>query len=160
MNEHDVQYLLDRQSIRDTLHRNAVYFDEGDLSRMDEVWAEDSRRDDGEDRGGAIEGRDELVKQFARLMAKYRWTHHQLGDSVIDIDGANATSMTYVLCWHETVAGELCWGAARYHDKLRRGDDGRWLITERRMVMTGADGPVAKDGGNWLKRKSDPFGGQ
>lgn len=152
MTDDKIQLILDRQSIRDTILRHAVYFDEGNLSRLDEVWAPDCRRDDGAGRGTVIEGRDELVRRLSGALQKFNWTHHQIGESLIEIDGDQATSVTFVACWHETIEGERCWGTARYYDQLRRSDNGTWLITHRRMLMTGAEGAIARHGGTWLER--------
>ena len=160
MNDDAVQLILDRQSIRETLFRHCLYFDEGNLSGLDEVWASDCRRDDGAGRGDVIVGRDELVKRLTKALGKFNWTHHQLGDSMIEIRGDEASTLTTVVCWHETVSGERCWGTARYQDELRRSEDGRWLITFRRMIMTGAEGAIAEHGGTWLERRVPTEGGQ
>jgi len=153
MNDDKIQLLLDRQSIRETLFRHCLAFDSGDLSLMDEAWAPDCRRDDGEGRGGVVVGRDALREKLSHAVAKFNWTHHNLGESLIEIDGETAKALTYVACWHETVEGERCWGTARYYDEFRRAEGGRWLITLRRMVMTGAEGAIAEHGGTWLDRK-------
>jgi len=153
MTDDRIQLILDRQSIRETILRHAIYFDEGNLDRLDEVWAADCRRDDGTGRGTEVVGRDELVRRLSSALRKFNWTHHQIGESQVEIEGDQATSLTFVACWHETVEGERCWGTARYYDELRRFEDGRWLITFRRMVMTGAEGAIAEHGGTWLKRR-------
>jgi len=152
MSDDTLKSILDRQSIRETLLRHCAYFDEGNIAGLDEVWAPDCRRDDGAGRGTPIVGRDELKKRLTVTVGKFRWTHHQLGDSFIEIKGNIATSLSFVVCWHETVEGEKCWGSARYYDELRRDGD-RWVITLRRMVMTGAEGAIAKHGGTWLERR-------
>ena len=87
-------------------------------------------------------------------LGRFHWTHHHLGDSIIDIHGDEATAMTPVACWHEFVGGKQCWGTARYYNELRRTGGGRWLITHRRMVLTGAEGSIAERGGTWLARSS------
>lgn len=152
MNEDKLQLILDRQGIRETLLRHCACFDEGNIAGLDGVWAPDCRRDDGPGRGGPIVGRDELKKRLTIAVRKFNWTHHQLGESFIEIKGDTATSLSFVACWHETVDGEKCWGTARYYDELRR-DGERWLITQRRMVMTGAEGAILQHGGAWLERR-------
>jgi len=147
-----VQLILDRQSIRDTLFRHAAYCDEADLSRMDEIWAPEACRDNGAGHAELV-GRDAMMERLASGLAKYNWTHHHLGESRIDIDGDQATAMTYVACWHESVGGERFWGTARYYDQLRRADGGRWLITHRRMIMTGAEGSMEQVDAAWLNRR-------
>ena len=152
MNEDKLQYLLDRQSIRETLLRHCMCFDEGNIAGLDDVWAPDCRRDDGPGRGEPLDNREELKRRLSLAVAKFNWTHHQLGDSLIEIDGDKATSLSFVVCWHEMLDGEKCWGSARYYDELRRDGD-RWLIASRRMVMTGAEGALATHGGAWLERR-------
>lgn len=152
MNEDKLQYLIDRQAIRDTLLRHGACFDEGNIDGLDEVWAEDCRRDDGPDRGGMVMGRDALKKKLSKAVHQFNWTHHQLGESFIEIDGDAAKSVSFVACWHEMTNGERCWGTARYYDELRRDGD-RWVLTFRRLVMTGAEGAIAGHGGVWVERK-------
>lgn len=159
MDEKKLQYLLDRQSIRDTLLRHGAAFDEADLEALDGIWTEDCRRDDGPGRGEPFQGRAELKRRLSAAVAKFEWTHHQLGDSLIEIDGDAATSTTFVACWHKTVEGEICWGTARYYDQLVRLDDA-WLIASRRMVMTGAEGALVEHGGAFLQRKVHAFAEQ
>lgn len=154
MDENKLRYLLDRQSIRDTLLRHGAAFDDGDIDALDGIWTEDCRRDDGPGRGEPFQGRDELKRRLSGAVSKFEWTHHQLGDSLIEIDGDTATSTTFVACWHKTSEGEICWATARYHDQLVREGDA-WLISSRRMVMTGAEGALVAHGGAWLERKSD-----
>jgi len=151
MNEDKLQFLIDRQAIRDTLLRHGVCFDEADIDGLDDVWAEDCRRDDGPERGGMVMGRDALKMKLAKAVRQFNWTHHQLGESLIEIDGDAAKSMSVVACWHEMTDGERCWGTARYYDELRR-DGGRWVLTYRRLVMTGAEGAIAGHGGVWVER--------
>lgn len=141
MSDDRLQLILDRQSIRETLFRHAVYCDEADLTRMDEIWAPEASRDNG---AGHVEivGRDAMAERLAAGLRRYNWTHHHLGDSLIDIRGDEASAMTYVACWHESTSGERFWGTARYYDKLRRSDNGRWLITFRRMIITGTEGAM------------------
>lgn len=152
MNEDKLQFLIDRQAIRDTLLRHGACFDEANIDGLDDVWAEDCRRDDGEERGGMVMGRDALKKKLAKAVRQFNWTHHQLGESLIEIDGDTAQSMSFVACWHEMTDGERCWGTARYYDELRRDGD-RWVLTYRRLVMTGAEGAIAGHGGVWVERK-------
>ena len=152
MDEKKLQYLIDRQSIRDTLLRHGACFDEGDIEGLDEVWAEDCRRDDGPERGGMVIGREALKKKLAKAIHQFNWTHHHLGESFIEIEGDTAKTVSFVACWHEMTNGERCWGTARYYDELRRDGD-RWVLTLRRLVMTGAEGAIAGHGGEWVPRK-------
>ena len=151
MNNDKVQLVLDRQSIRETLFRMAVYCDEANVSGLDEIWAPDSRRDSGAGRD-EVNGLDAIKEQLTGMLSRYRWTHHHLGDSLIEVRGDEASAMTYVATWHELLNGERCWGTARYYDELRRAEDGRWLITFRRLILTGAEGTKTEKNAEWLER--------
>jgi hypothetical protein len=159
VNADKLQYLLDRQAIRDTLLRHGACFDEGNIAGLDEVWASDCRRDDGPERGGMVVGRDDLKRKLTVALGKFNWTHHQLGESIIEITGDTASSISFVACWHEMTDGEKSWGTARYYDELRRDGD-RWVLTFRRLVMTGAEGAIAQHGGVWVERRVPSLDGR
>jgi ketosteroid isomerase-like protein len=151
--------MLDREDIRAAVIRHCAAFDEADLGGVGNVWAQDCT-DIGH--GGqtgladVLVGRDALLGRIAPAFAKFRWTHHHLGESTIEIHGDVASAMTYVACWHEMSDGERCWGTAQYHDEFRRDANGHWLITSRRMILTGAEGAIAAGGGTWLNRHLPP----
>jgi SnoaL-like domain len=138
-----VAYLIERQAIRDTIFRHTRYFDEGKIDQMTEVFTEDCITDYGPERGGELHGRAAFIERIAGSFHNFRWTHHHLGESHIEIDGEEASAISYILGWHELLNGERCWVGARYHDRLRRQEDGRWLICYRRTLVTGAEGSMA-----------------
>ncbi len=148
----ELQAIVDRAQIRATIFRYCVYYDEGNVGGLARLFTEDCRKDYGPERGGEERGRTQLLERLARSQQQYRWTHHQLGDSLIDVHGDEATATTYVLGWHELLSGERCWVGARYCDELRR-EAGRWLIAARRTVVHGVDGSMADHPWMWLDRK-------
>jgi hypothetical protein len=154
-----IQQMLDRHSIHELLVRHGAYFDEGNISAMEELWAPDCVTDYGAARGGLVIGRDAFMSRLSGAAAHFRWTHHQLGHSLIDFHEHEAVAMTPMLCWHETIDGERYWISGRYEHKFRRDEDHRWMISYRRMIVTGAEGQSAKDPWIWLDRKlSTPDG--
>jgi hypothetical protein len=140
--------MFDRQRIRETLLRHSACSDEGNVEAMYALWAADCQSDAG---GKLVLGRDAVLGRLAGSLARFSWTHHQLGESTIDVRGDEATAMTPALCWHKWVDGDREWVALRYHDELRR-DGERWLITSRRKIVTGAHGTMADYGWTWLQR--------
>ena len=141
MIEGELQLIIDRQGIRDTLLRHSACSDAGDLRGVEQLWTEDCRSDFGPGSGGEVIGRGEVVGRIARAVPRFNWTYHQLGESLIEIHGDDATSMTPSICWQELTSGERCWVTFRYYDELHREGD-RWLLTYRRMIVTGADGSL------------------
>jgi hypothetical protein len=151
--ERNLQDLIDRQQIRDTLLRHCAYFDEGRLSELDQVYTVDCITDYGTERGGRLEGRTAFLERISESFATFRWTHHQLGDSLLELHGDSAVAITPLVAWHELNDGERCWVAAQYHDELRRSEDGSWRISSRKTVIVGAEGSLADGGLIWLDRK-------
>jgi ketosteroid isomerase-like protein len=153
MNEDQLKLFIDRHSIRSALLKHGAYSDEGNTAAMVELWAPDcSVEFPGV---GLVQGRDAVLGRIGNALRSFRWTHHHLGDSTMEIDGDEASTMTPALCWHELNDGERCWVSLRYHHKLRREGD-RWLITFRRVVLTGAEGSMTEYGWDWLERKLPP----
>jgi hypothetical protein len=140
MTDSALRAALDRQLIRDTLTRHSIYSDESNLDGIRELWAADCRSDFGA--GGEVVGVDAVLSRIVRAFPRFSWIHHQLGDSLIEIDGDTATSMTQSICWQKLSTGERAWVTSRYYDELRREGD-RWLITYRQMVVTGTEGSMA-----------------
>jgi len=134
--------LYDRELIRETLLRQCEYLDAARLDLMAELWTKDCRTDFGPERGGVVVGRDAFLERIGGGLRQLAWTFHLLGDSVIDVEGDRARARTAVLAWHEFLSGERSWVGASYQDELRR-DQGRWLISARKLIVSGVDGPMA-----------------
>jgi ketosteroid isomerase-like protein len=59
---------------------------------------------------------------------------HLLSEPYIEVDGDTAAAETDLVIIAPSADGRLNVRAAnRYYDRFRRGDDGRWLYTERRV---------------------------
>jgi hypothetical protein len=135
-----VRVMLDRHLITERLIQ---YFTNADLRNWDPVRAvfqEDAVLDySGVMPIGESATPAEVVDQIAGAMEIYTNSVHQMGNCMIEVDGENALSETWVTTIHvyadpERNAGRLPVAGLRYADRwARQGDDG-WLITARRVV--------------------------
>ena len=123
---------------------------ERDLRRLAELYAQGAdRRDkalwssifteDGliEAPGIRLEGRANIVAALDAMATRYVATQHRVHNQVVQIDGDSAHGETYSTADHVPVDAEprtvVTW-AIRYQDRWRRAD-GRWLFSERRLVI-------------------------
>lgn len=102
-----------------------------------------------------LRGHDELAQVVERI-GRYDRTFHLLGQTLVDnVDEGVAKAETYCIA-HHWLAGENGEDDMvlyiRYEDEYRRGDDGSWRITARRLhedagetrhVTSGRDEAVA-----------------
>ncbi len=128
------------EAVRRTVATFCLRVDEYDMPGLADVFTVDCRVDYGPGRGGPLAGRAAVVARIARGQAEFRRTHHQLGQSVVDLDGDLAHAITYVTAWHEDWEGGVSEVRLRYLDDLRRDDDGRWRILRRDVVASGIVG--------------------
>ncbi|MGI9624801.1 MAG: nuclear transport factor 2 family protein [Acidimicrobiales bacterium] len=145
--------LVDRQRIADLLARYCERLDEYDIDGVAEVFTDDGVTDYAPGRGGRVVGRDAVRDRIAQGQASFRRTSHQLGQSLVDIDGAVARATTYVTAWHEWEDGSQDALRLRYLDELRRQPDGNWLISQRRLEAMGVEGFEGTEWA-WVKRGS------
>jgi hypothetical protein len=151
MENHDAwPALLARQGIEDTLARYCERLDEYDIAGVASCFAADAEADYGPGRGGVIQGRDAVVARIEAGQAVFRRTHHQLGQSRIDIDAERAQALTYVTAWHERFSGEREIVCLRYRDVLRQ-EAGGWRITRRAIEVALVDGFPGVEW-NWVRR--------
>ena len=143
-----LQEVIDHHEIRKLLAEYCHGCDRVDTARMAGVYAEDSWDDHGPNKcdGG----------EFARLMtsdlaANRTLCSHQLGQSLITVDGDRAGVETYFIATVRNRPGDdgdvLHQLGGRYVDKLVR-IDGAWRIRERICVREWSiSQPIAAD---WL----------
>ncbi|KAL7808174.1 hypothetical protein V8C26DRAFT_413775 [Trichoderma gracile] len=87
----------------------------------------------------AVTKREDLVPIFEYTKG-CKHTSHVLGQSTIDIeaDGKTATGETYCLAHYlsEKDGQRQMWQASlRYHDILKKQDDGFWQFAERKLIV-------------------------
>ncbi|KAH8808819.1 hypothetical protein F5884DRAFT_753336 [Xylogone sp. PMI_703] len=82
---------------------------------------------------------EDLTPIFEGLRV-YSHTTHFNGQSVIEIqdDGKTAYAETYCIAHHileKEGQRQLFIASLRYHDIIRKGDDGTWLFDERKLYL-------------------------
>jgi hypothetical protein len=142
--------LLDRQQIGDLLARYCERLDEYDIEGVAATFTGDAITDYGPGRGGEVVGRPQIATRIADGQASFRRTAHQLGQSLVTIDGDRADATTYVTAWHEWRDDRQEALRLRYIDRLVRTDEG-WLIAHRRLEAMGVEG-FAGTAWTWVQR--------
>jgi ketosteroid isomerase-like protein len=81
------------------------------------------------------------LAQALRRLSRFTRTSHHLSNIEIELTGPDAaTSVSYVLAWHQQADGASRTLYAQYHDRFVRTPDG-WRIAERRQLTNGSDVP-------------------
>jgi ketosteroid isomerase-like protein len=132
----ELQELLDRARIADTIYAFCDYCDRGDVEAVVGLFAEDGVMDLG---GGAVHiGRPELRDMFADRFALYKsTTFHCSGVRLVSYDGATAATTTYLYGIHDAARLDRqmhVWG--RYEDEMVN-DAGVWRFLRRDLHVSG-----------------------
>jgi ketosteroid isomerase-like protein len=146
-----LQQLSDRAEIADVLARYCERVDEYDLDGVAATFTLDCFTDYGAGRGGPTVGRAAVRERIAQGQAQFRRTHHQLGQSLIHLDGDTAAGITYVTAWHEDWDGSRPVVRLRYVDELVRAPEG-WLLSSRRVHAAGIEGRLEDIAWDWVDR--------
>lgn len=142
--------VLDRQAVVDVVARFCDCLDRHDIPGLVEVFTTDCTTDYGPARGGPTTGREATIARIGRGQAAFRRTHHQLGQSVVRLDGDLAHACTYVTATHEDTDGTVSRVHLRYVDSLRLTQDG-WRIHHRIAEACVVDG-MPTDGWHYVAR--------
>jgi SnoaL-like domain len=133
--QHDrLQELWDREQIRELVARYCRAVDRMQFEDGKALYFGDATEDHGVYRGSAWG----LMDFFGQLLTEEYVGHHQLGQSIIEIDGDRALCETYFIC-------AMAWNApgqplsfadvrGRYLDHLGRVEAG-WQIAERVAIL-------------------------
>jgi len=132
--EEAVRELLDRQQIEDTLYRYASSIDDKDYPTLRSLFVDDAVGQYGD--SPAIEGADEIVRWIDLATQDRAWQHHKLTVYHVDVDGDEATALTYHTSHQTTVHDRdtVIVIVARYRDVLRRMN-ASWKIADKRMEI-------------------------
>jgi hypothetical protein len=131
--------LDDRATIVDQMYRYARATDWLDTSGHRDVFVADCVF--ASPHSGDVRGVDAVVAWMDGALAQFEATQHLIGNIAIEFDGpGTATAVSYVRAWHRyrdhTRADMVLWG--EYHDRWVKVD-GRWRISERRVLEAGIE---------------------
>jgi hypothetical protein len=131
-----LQALVDRESIREVIHRYCRAVDRCDADLLTSCYHEDGIEDHG---GFFIGPRDEWVRSTMDSVREMcSATTHMVMNITIELEGDEAYAETYVLAGHEWPdqgAGmQFKWLGGRYIDRFVRRD-GTWRILKRALVV-------------------------
>jgi hypothetical protein len=134
--------LADREAIRDCLLRFSRALDRIDISVGTDLYWPGAT----DNHGALFTGKFEDYFPFAeKLLSGMDMTQHFLANTLIEIDGNEASVETYVFAYHGlSVDGKKTnyIGGARYLDKLEKRDD-EWRVLTRVLVI------------DWMKNIAD-----
>jgi ketosteroid isomerase-like protein len=155
MTDHEVQgEWLDKLAIREVLERYMRYNDDGAVDRIAELFDENAVM---QVMGNVFEGRDAIRAMFSlsgasdpepwsspgQLLKQPR-SIHLSSNPVIDGDVATDETDFYVVRRDESGSAVPAL-AGRYRDRLRRREDGQWVITLRTAVSVARPGEEGTD---------------
>jgi ketosteroid isomerase-like protein len=146
MAKYDVAALSAMQEIRDLMSKYCECVDAFDVEGIVSLFTPDcvlSSRLNADGSGG-VRGREALRKLIAEDpngSRGSRYTHHQLGQIRIDLNGNQARSIAYCIADHERLNGTRTTIRFQYQDRLVNGAEG-WKIAERRLLASVCDGEV------------------
>jgi hypothetical protein len=131
----DLPALADRLAIDEVLARYCRGIDRCDPAELESVFAPDALLDYGD----GASPRDAAIAGLMEGLGAMRLTHHNIGNTICEIEGDSARAETYCVAYHvldgpEGGEIELVVGG-RYLDRLQRSAQGAWRITERLYVM-------------------------
>jgi len=130
----DLQTLLDEREITRGLSRFARILDQKRWADLPDVFAEDLSFEYGS--GVDQHGIDALREQMTRFLDVCGGTQHLLGSLLIDVDGDQAVSRTYVQARHQRrddPVGAIFDSTGEYIDRWERRAHG-WRIVRRDAV--------------------------
>lgn len=147
---------LDKLAIRELLERYMRYNDDRAADRIAELFDEDAVL---QVVGNVVEGRAAIRQFFAPSgvadpppwtgegqLLKQPGSIHLSANPVIDVDGDAATSELDFHVVRRNAEGRAeTMLVGRYRDRLRRRDDGRWVITNRTAVSVARPGEERSD---------------
>jgi len=145
---------IDKLEIREVIERSVRCIDNQDSDGLALLFEPDGVLQLA---GTVFAGHDALRGMFRGGGAAARWTEpghlleqpggtHLTSNPVIDVEGDVATAETDMLTVKRGDDGRaVITLLARYRDRLRRADDGRWLFSSRTGVSAGVPGEIGTD---------------
>jgi 3-phenylpropionate/cinnamic acid dioxygenase small subunit len=129
-----VQDLVEFHQVSQALYRYASCVDKKDWTALRTLFTDDATAKYGD--YPLLEGGDAIVAFVAEASEKRSWLHHLVSVYHVDVDGDEATALTYHTSHQIDKADPDSVGVivARYHDRLRR-IDGAWKIASKEMEI-------------------------
>lgn len=126
--------LQDRTDVADVLYRYSSAVDSFDKEALRSCLADDISAQYGN--GAPVTDADTLANWITDATATCIWQHHLLNVYHVDIDGDQASTLSYLTSYQvfeeDPKAAVIL--VARYHDELRRTPDG-WKLSKRVMEL-------------------------
>ena len=139
--EKAVQQVLDIHAIQQLMVRYAERIDANDPEGAAACFAEDGIGK----YWGDFEGRKAIAERLTVILNLFSCTSHHLSNTSIELEGGQATAMSYVYAFHTMAdSGEPWHYWGRWVDRLKRTDEG-WLFAEREVVGVGSLEPASAD---------------
>jgi hypothetical protein len=152
--EGNVRLWIDKLEIRDVIERSVRHIDDGDAAALADLFDEKGVMQLA---GTVFVGQASIRKMFSGGAGKPKWTEpgellkqpgstHLTTNPVIDVDGETATAETDMITFKRDESGRAkITLLARYRDRLRRCEEGRWLIVSRTGVSIAVPGEEGTD---------------
>lgn len=129
----DLDTLIAEREIAHAIYRFARAMDERDWGALGGVLLEEANADLGM---GVVSGRAAIVTFIRSFLDDCGPTQHLIGNLIVEVDGARATSRCYVSDMHKGTGAEahLTFSTlGEYHDTWTRRD-GKWWMAHRRKL--------------------------
>jgi hypothetical protein len=145
---------IDKLEIREIIERSVRHIDDQDGAAFAELFEEDGVLQLA---GTVFAGRDALRAMLGGATPARKWTApgellkqpgvmHLTTNPIVDVDGDGATAETDMIMFRRGPDGRAKIALlARYRDRLRRTDEGRWLIASRTGVSVAVPGEEGSD---------------
>jgi ketosteroid isomerase-like protein len=129
-----VRRLEDEREIVRTLYRYAAWLDYGPAELLEDIFTPDGRWTRAPGRRGtrSFIGHRGFAEMFRDHTHAPDYFHkHAILNPVVDVDGAEARAVSYLVFICEHPDGPYVRAFSRCTDQLRRAEDGRWRIAQR-----------------------------
>jgi hypothetical protein len=145
---------IDKLEIREIIERSVRHIDDQDGTAFAELFEEDGVLQLA---GTVFAGREALRAMLGGATPARKWTApgellkqpgvmHLTTNPIVDVDGDVATAETDMITFRRDPDGRATIALlARYRDRLRRTDEGRWLIGSRTGVSVAVPGEEGSD---------------